>query len=78
MQVRQRTPFRSVAQAQAIVPKGITLQPNQVSTTTRYFEVSGRLRLGDRVLLERSLLERRGPTILAVQRERVNLTEPDS
>lgn len=78
VQVRQRTPFRSVAQAQAIVPKGITLQPNQVSTTTRYFEVSGRLRLGDRVLLERSLLERRGPTILAVQRERVNLTEPDS
>ena len=77
-QVRQRTPFRSLAQAQAILPKGITLQPSQLSTTTRYFEVRGRLRLGDRVLVEQSLLERRGPTILAVQRERVNLTDPGS
>lgn len=76
VQVRQRTPFRSLAQAQALLPNGITLQPNQVSTTTRYFDVRGRLRLGDRVLVEHSLLERRGANVIAVQRERVNLTEP--
>lgn len=76
VQVRQRTPFRSLAQAQALLPNGITLQPNQVSTTTRYFDVRGRLRLGDRVLVEHSLLERRGASVIAVQRERVNLTEP--
>lgn len=78
VQVRQRTPFRSLAEAQALLPKGITLQPGQVSTTTRYFEVRGRLRLGDRVLLEDSLLERRGATVIAIQRARVNLTDPGS
>lgn len=76
VQVRQRTPFRSLAQAQALLREGIALQPKAVSTTTRYFEVRGRLRLGDRVLEEHSLLERRGATVIAVQRERVNLTEP--
>lgn len=76
VQVRQRTPFRSLAQAQALLPNGITLQPKQVSTTTRYFDVRGRLRLGDRVLVEHSLLERRGANVIAVQRERVNLTDP--
>lgn len=78
VQVRQRTPFRSLAQAQATLPQGITLEPNRVSTTTRYFEVRGRLRLGDRVLVEQSLLERRGANVIAVQRERVNLTDPQS
>lgn len=78
VQVRQRTPFRSLAQAQALLPNGITLQPKQVSTTTRYFDVRGRLRLGDRVLVEHSLLERRGASVIAVQRERVNLTDPPS
>lgn len=78
VQVRQRTPFRSLAQVQALLPNGITLQPKQVSTTTRYFDVRGRLRLGDRVLVEQSLLERRGASVIAVQRERVNLTDPQS
>ena len=78
VQVRQRTPFRSLAQAQALLPNGIALQPKQVSTTTRYFDVRGRLRLGDRVLVEHSLLERRGASVIAVQRERVNLTDPPS
>lgn len=78
VQTRQRTPFRNLAQAQALLPNGITLQPNQVSTTTRYFDVRGRLRMGDRVLLEHSLLERRGVNVLAVQRERVNVTDPAS
>lgn len=78
VQVRQRTPFRSLAQAQATLPQGITLEPNRVSTTTRYFEVRGRLRLDDRVLVEQSLLERRGANVIAVQRERVNLTDPQS
>ncbi len=78
LQVRQRTPFRSLAEAQTNLPAGIELSPSQVSTTTRYFDVQGRLRLGDRVLQEHSLLERRGTTIVAVRRERVNLTDPES
>ncbi len=78
VQVRQRTPFRSLAEAQTKLPEGIALSPSQVSTTTRYFDVQGRLRLGDRVLQEHSLLERRGATVLAVRRERVNLTDPAS
>jgi general secretion pathway protein K len=78
VQVRQRTPFRSLAEAQKNLPPGIELSPSQVSTTTRYFDVQGRLRLGDRVLQEHSLIERRGATVLAVRRERVNLTDPAS
>jgi len=78
VQLRQRTPFRSLAEAQTNLPQGIELSPSQVSTTTRYFDVQGRLRLGDRVLQEHSLIERRGATVLAVRRERVNLTDPAS
>lgn len=78
VQVRQRTPFRTLAQAQALLPSGTLLQPQRVSTTTRYFDVRGRLRLGDRVLVERSLLERRGANVIAVSRERENLSDTGS
>ena len=78
VQVRQRTPFRTLADALPSLPQGIELAPSHVSTTSRYFDVQGRLRLGDRVLQEHSLLERRGTTIVAVRRERVNLSDPAS
>lgn len=72
VQVRQRTPFKSVQEAEAQIPGLSPLPPQQVGVKSNFFEVSGRLRLGDRVLEQRSLVERRGIEIIALQREQVS------
>jgi general secretion pathway protein K len=46
-----------------------------VGVASRYFIVQGRLRLGERVLEERSLVERRQLDIVVLQRERLNLRD---
>jgi general secretion pathway protein K len=71
VQERQRSPFKSLAAAQALLPTGIRLDPQRVSVASRYFVVTGRLRLDERVLDERSLVERRGVEVVALSRERV-------
>ena len=57
---RERTPFRSVAEAQTLLPQTLSLEGGRVGVASNVFEVSGRLRLDDRVLEEHSLVERRG------------------
>ena len=69
VQVRQRTPFKAIADAQPYVPSGTTLTP-RVSTASSFFEVHGRLRLTDRVLEETSLIERRGLSMVPLWRQR--------
>ena len=44
-----------------------------VDFNTSYFIVRGRLRLGERVLEEQSLVRRTGSNVVALRRERVNL-----
>ena len=72
-QVRQRTPFKSLAefyaQAQLTIP---TTAPPKLDVRSNYFEVRTRLRLVDRILVERSLLQRlpNGQSIVLL-RERV-------
>ena len=78
VQVRQRTPFKNLDEAKANLPASVVLNERQVAVNSRYFEVRGQLRLDDRVLQERSLVERRNPEIVTVQRERVNLNDPGS
>lgn len=68
---RARTPFKSLAEVQALLP-GVQLDPNRVGVASRYFEVQGRLRLEDRVLEERSLVERRQLDMIPLTRQRVN------
>jgi general secretion pathway protein K len=46
-----------------------------VGVASRYFIVQGRLRLGERVLEERSLVERRQLEIVVLLRERINLRD---
>jgi len=48
---------------------------NGVGVASRYFIVQGRLRLGERVLEERSLVERRQLEIVVLLRERLNLRD---
>lgn len=74
---RQRSPFKSINEFQEQLPQALQQQvsPNQVNTTTNFFEVRGRLRLADRVLEESSLVERSGNTIVTLSRQRENSRE---
>lgn len=70
---RDRSYFRSVADASRLVPA--LAGPNStafavVGVTSSFFESRGRLRLGTTVIEERSLLHRINPAVRAVQRER--------
>jgi general secretion pathway protein K len=68
---RARTPFKSLAEVQTLLA-GVQLDPNRVGVASRYFEVQGRLRLEDRVLEERSMVERRQLEMIPLTRQRVN------
>lgn len=70
VQARQRSAFNDPAAAAALLGSGLTLQPPLADVKSSWFEVTGRMRLGERVLQERSLLQRRGLVVLVVQRER--------
>jgi general secretion pathway protein K len=76
VQQRQRQPFESLEAVRAHLPPGTPLDAARLSVTSRWFVVSGRLRLDERVLEERSLVERRDADVVVRQRERINLSEP--
>jgi len=57
IQVRQRTPFKSLADFQTQAPS-LDLTNAKLDVRSSYFEITGRLRLADRILEERSLLQR--------------------
>jgi len=75
VQARQREPFKDVELAvRAQLPGGATLELNRLGVGSNYFEVQGQVRLGDRVLQERSLVRRPqgGGAVEVLRRERVN------
>ena len=57
LQVRQRAPFSGIEKLKEQFP-GLDLANARLSFTSSYFEVRGRIRLGERVLVERSLVHR--------------------
>lgn len=72
LQLRQRTPFKNladfVAQVRALEPVAA-----KISVSSNFFEVRGRLRLMDRVLEERSLVQRlQDGQVRLIERERVS------
>ena len=71
VQARERTPFNVPDDAKALLPQGVVLDAKSVSTASSFFEVHGRLRLGERVLEERSLVERRGLDVVVLEREQI-------
>ena len=77
VQQRQRQPFESLEQLGALLPAGRTADAQRVAVSTQHFEVSGRLRLEQRVLEERSLVMRRGSgpgaEVVTLHRERRSL-----
>jgi general secretion pathway protein K len=77
IQERQSTPLRDLnsAATRAYFPTDPQTTLDGVGVSSRYFIVQGRLRVGERVLEERSLIERRQLDILVLARERLNLRD---
>lgn len=70
IQLRQRTPFKELANLQERIPT-LTLVPGTLDVRSTFFEVRAQIRLADRVLVERSLVHRKGAQIEVLRRERV-------
>ena len=73
VQARQRDPFNKLEDAKTLLPSGVETGTQRLDVRSNFFEVTGQVRLGDRVLQERSLVQRRGLDIVALRRERVSL-----
>ncbi len=68
---RERAPFRSIAEAQRLLPEGpATLSDQYHGVRSAFFEVRGRLRLDDTIIEERSLVVRQALDVRIVWRER--------
>lgn len=73
VQVRQRKPFESLADIEAQLA-GVKVDGSRIGVSSSWFLVSGRLRLEERVLEERSLLQREGDRVTVRRRERHSFT----
>jgi general secretion pathway protein K len=60
---------RNVGDAAKLVPAA-TFDLSAAAVETHYFQVRGRLRIGDVVIEERSMVQRNGTTVRTLQRER--------
>ncbi len=72
VQYRQRTPFKNEQEIQAQLTGMTAEELAGVSFNSRFFEVRGRLRLTDRVLEQRSLVQRSQRVITVLSSERIN------
>jgi general secretion pathway protein K len=72
VQARQRSPFDSLERARTLLGPDFPIEQRGVAVASAFFEVSGRLRLEERVVEERSLVERLGDQFVTHHRERVN------
>ena len=72
VQSRQRVPLKSIADVSALAPGLPPDSLSRLAVGSNFFEVRGRLRLGDVVLEQRSLVQRRGLNVVVLQRERVS------
>jgi len=73
VQARKTAPLRGIDELRVFLPPDVPLSNERAAVTTGYFSVTGRLRLDERVLEERSLVRRVGREIQVLSRERVNL-----
>lgn len=63
---------KDLGELRSLLPAGVTSDDARVGIGTRFFEVTGAIRLGERVLAERVLIERRpGEQTVVLRRERL-------
>jgi general secretion pathway protein K len=72
VQQRQRAPFKSTTELFTVAPGIPPAGRSNIAIQSNYFEVRGRLRLGEVVLEQRSVVQRQqGTNVMVLQRERV-------
>ncbi len=67
-----RYELRTLEQAKRLLPADTELSPDRVGVASSFFEVTGRLRLEERVLEQRSIIERRGLEMRVIARYRAS------
>jgi general secretion pathway protein K len=72
VQGRKAQPLQNVDDAKKFLPATVELGSSRASVDSAYFIVTGRLRLDERQLEQRSLIERQGLTMIVLARERIN------
>ncbi|MBN8506703.1 MAG: type II secretion system minor pseudopilin GspK [Burkholderiales bacterium] len=74
VQTRKLRPFRSLDDAKSLLPEPLhaALSPTRFDVKSEHFIVTGRLRLDERVMQQRSLLKREGLEVKLLRRERVS------
>ena len=72
VQIRQSSPFNNVQDIKTYVPTGVEISSERASVMSSYFVVTGRLRLEERLLEERSLVRRVGLDMVVMSRQRIS------
>jgi general secretion pathway protein K len=72
VQGRKAQPLQNVDDAKKFLPAAVDLAGNRAAVNSSYFIVTGRLRLEERQLEQRSLIERQGLNMIVLARERIN------
>ncbi len=72
VQGRKAKPLQNTADAAAFLPANVQIGSGRVSVDSSFFIVTGRLRLDERQLEQRSLVERQGSNTVVLARERVS------
>jgi general secretion pathway protein K len=65
--------IETMQEIESLIPPNLKVDAQRVNVSTNWFEVRGRLRLEERVLEERSLVERRDNEVTVRRRERLSL-----
>ncbi|MEO8278107.1 MAG: type II secretion system minor pseudopilin GspK [Ideonella sp.] len=73
VRAREQNPFNNLADVTNVLGPAPQLDARRVGVTSSFFEVRGRLRLGNRMLEERSLVQRVQRQVTVLTRERINL-----
>lgn len=76
VQLRDSTPFKSVAAARTALGRSNAFSGDAHTVTTSYFEARGRLRLGDNTLSQRSLIQRKDMTVTTLWQEQADWGMP--
>ncbi|MCV2368545.1 type II secretion system minor pseudopilin GspK [Roseateles oligotrophus] len=71
VQARQSKPLTKLEESANFFPNGVVVAADRASVNSAFFIVNGRLRLEERVLDERSLVQRRNLEMLVLDRQRV-------
>lgn len=72
VQGRKAKPLQTVDDAKAYLPASVQIDAGRASVDSSFFIVTGRLRLEERQLEQRSLIERQGLKMVVLARERIN------